>query len=114
VFSETEISAAPLAEPRPDGTLVIDLTRIVPPPSSQECADTVPDPFNSEIVVCKAPVAVPRLGPMVGPVDDGFGSAVPRARVKLSDNASAELNLHNAPVGGFNANGGEVRLNIDF
>jgi hypothetical protein len=47
-------------------------------------------------------------------VDDAFGSAIPRARIKLSDTASAEANVHNTPVGWFNANGGEVRLKIDF
>jgi hypothetical protein len=47
-------------------------------------------------------------------VDDGFGSAVPRARIKLSDTASAEANLINQGVGGFDADGGEVRLKIDF
>lgn len=99
-------------ESRADGTLVIDL--LAPAPALQDCAADLPDPFNPEIVVCKDSGPSPRLGPMVGPVDEEFGSAIPRARVKLSDTASAEANVHNTPVGGFNANGGEVRLKIDF
>ena len=97
---------------RADGTLVIDL--LAPVPRQQDCASDQPDPFNPEIVVCKDSGPSPRIGPMVGPVDDGFASAVPRARIKLSDTAAAEANVHNTPVGGFNANGGEVRLKIDF
>ena len=97
-----------------DGTVVIDLTQFVPPPPAEECAGEAPDPFNPEIVVCKRSETSPRLGPVVGPADEEFGSAIPRARVKLSDTASAEANVHNTPVGGFNANGGEVRLKIDF
>ena len=99
-------------ESRADGTLVIDL--LAPVPRQQDCAADEPDLFNQEIVVCKDGGPSPRLGPMVGPVDDGFASAFPRARFKLSDTAAAEANLHNTPVGGFNANGGEVRLKIDF
>lgn len=110
-----EMPAASPDQLRVDGTLVIDLTQLVPPPPQDSCADEAPDPFNPEIVVCeKAAGPSPRLGLVVGPIDDGFGSAIPRARIKLSDTASAEGNLHNTPVGGFNANGGEVRLKIDF
>jgi hypothetical protein len=108
-----ELPAIQSGDQRADGTLVIDLTRLVPQPV-EECAADAPDPFSPEIVVCETSAPSPRLGPMVGPVDDGFGSAIPRARIKLSDTASAEANVHNAPVGGVNANGGEVRLKIDF
>ena len=108
-----ELPAVPTSDQRTDGTLVIDLTQLVPQ-SAEDCAADAPDPFNPEIVVCENSAPSPRLGPMVGPVDDGFGSAIPRARIKLSDTASAEANVHNTPVGGFNANGGEVRLKIDF
>ena len=108
--------AAPLAEPQPDGSVVIDLTQLLPPPPpSDQCSEAAPDPFNPEIVVCTATGPSPRLGPVVGPVDEEvFGSAIPRARIKLSDTASAEANGINQSVGGFNANGGEVRLKIDF
>ena len=109
-----ELPAAPTGEQRADGTLVIDLTQLVPPSPPPDCAADPPDPFNPEIVVCKESGPAPRLGRMVGPVDDGFGSAIPRARIKLSDTAAAEANVHNTPIGGFNANGGEVRLKIDF
>lgn len=110
---QAETIAAPPFEESADGRLVIDLTRLVPPPPS-DCAEDEPDPFNPAIVVCQTAPASPRLGPVVGPVDEGFGSAIPRARIKLSDTASAEANVHNSPVGGINANGGEVRLKIDF
>lgn len=95
------------------GRVVIDLTQLVPPPPA-DCAIDEPDPFNPEIVVCQTVRVSPRLGPQIGPVDEEFGSAIPRARIKLSDRAAAEANLQNAPVGGFNANGGEVRVKIDF
>lgn len=51
---------------------------------------------------------------MVGPVDDGFGSAIPRAQIRLSDTASAEANLIKQGVGGFDADGAEVRVKIEF
>ena len=108
-----ELPHASPGEQHVDGTLVIDLTRLVPQPV-EDCAADAPDPFNPEIVVCENSAPSPRLGPRVGPVDDGFGSAVPRARIKLSDTASAEANLINQGVGGFDADGGEVRLKIDF
>ena len=105
----------PLIEvPAEDTKVVIDLTQFVPPPPSEECADAPADPLNAEIVVCAASTPAPRLGPMVGPVDDGFGSAIPRARIKLSDKAEAEANLTNPGVGGFDAEGAEVRVKIDF
>lgn len=113
--AEREATAtAPVMEQHADGSVVIDLTRFAPPPSAEQCIADDPDPLNPSIVVCETTGPSPRLGPMVGPVDDGFGSAVPRARIKLSDTASAEANVQNSPVGGFNANGGEVRLKIDF
>jgi hypothetical protein len=110
---------APLAAEAPqplieEGKVVIDLTQFAPKPPADDCAPDDPDPLNSEIVVCATTGPSPRLGPVVGPVDEEFGSAIPRARIKLSETAEAEANLHNAPVGGFNANGGEVRLKIDF
>jgi hypothetical protein len=104
--------------PAEEGRVVIDLTQFVPPRSAEACTDAPADPLNSDIVVCAESGPAPRLGarvgPLVGPVDDGFGSAIPRARIKLSDHAEAQANLQNNPVGGFNANGGEVRLKIDF
>ncbi len=102
------------AKVRPDGTLVIDLTQLVPKSSTEECADEPVDPLNPEIVVCKTTGPTQRLGPKVGPVDDGFGSAIPRARIKLTDTASAEANLIKQGVGGVDADGAEVRVKIDF
>lgn len=97
-----------------DGRVVIDLTQFLPPPPAEDCAGETPDPFTPEIVVCKQSETSPRLGPVLGPADEGFGSAIPRARVKLSDTASAEANATAPSVGGWNAQGGEVRLKIDF
>lgn len=123
MFAEPPPPAEPvplLAEaeaPQPPGAkgrVVIDLTQFAPKLPADECIANDPDPLNPAIVVCEATGPSPRLGPMIGPVDEEFGSAIPRARIKLSENAEAEANLHNTPVGGFNANGGELRLKIDF
>lgn len=118
---ETPAASAEIARPvlpeievRDDGKVVIDLTRLVPAPPAEECTDEPTDPLNSEIVVCAATGPSPRLGPMVGPVEEEFGSAIPRARIKLSDTASAEANLIKQGVGGFDADGAEVKLKIDF
>lgn len=100
--------------PAKNTKVVIDLTQFVPPPPAEPCDDDQPDPLNPVIVVCADTGPAPRLGPVVGPVDDGFGSAIPRARIKLSDNAEAEANLIKQGVGGFDADGGEVRVKIDF
>ncbi|WP_156318011.1 hypothetical protein [Porphyrobacter sp. AAP60] len=112
IHAEAEVPTHLPMEQRADGTLVIDLRPLAH--AAQECAPEVPDPFNREIVVCNRTSYSPRIGPLVGPVDDGFASAIPRARLKLSDKAAAEANLINKGVGGWNANGGEVRLKIDF
>lgn len=105
----------PVSEmPARTGDTVIDLTRLAPPPPAEPCDDDQPDPLNPVIVVCADTGPAPRLGPVVGPVDDGFASAIPRARIKLSDNVEAEANLIKQDVGGFDADGGEVRIKIDF
>ncbi len=109
-----ETAAHPLESERADGTLVIDLTRLVPPPPAEECAGDDPNPLDLTIVVCETAGPSPRLGPMIGPVDDGFGSAIPRARLRISDKAAAEANATAPSVGGWNAQGGEVRVKIDF
>lgn len=99
---------------RADGTLVIDLSSLAPPPT--DCVVEEPDPLNPEIVVCRETLPSPRLGADYGPTADEVieGSAVPRASVRLSDDAVLEANVANNAVGGFNANGGEVRVKIDF
>ena len=101
---------------RPDGSLVIDLTPLAPQPVLNDCLDENPDPFNPTILVCeKTKQPDPWLGPVQGPSNDElFGSAIPRARLKLSDNAEAEANAIKKGVGGFDADGGEVRVKIDF
>lgn len=101
---------------RPDGSLVIDLTPLAPQPVLNDCLDENPDPFNPTILVCeKTKQPDPRLGPVQGPSNDElFGSAIPRARLKLSDNAAAEANAIKKSVGGFDADGGEVRVKIEF
>ena len=116
VVAPPEAGAPSLPPPseRTDGDLVIDLTRLVPRPPAEDCGDAAPDPFRNDILVCDKAPRSPRLGPVVGPVDDGFASAVPRARMKLSDKASAEANLIKQGVGGFDGDGAEVRVKIDF
>ncbi|QFT77373.1 hypothetical protein [Erythrobacter sp. THAF29] len=99
-------------EQREDGTLVIDLTPLGQP--KLDCETPEPDPFNPEIVVCREIKQSPLLGEGELPEVDDFGNAIPRARVELSDNAEAEANAISQGVGGFNANGGEVRVKIDF
>lgn len=83
---------------------------------TDDCALEEPDPFQSEIIVCRTLDTSPRLGPAYGPTADEVveGSAVPRASFRLSDDAEVQLNAANNAVGGFNANGGEVRVKIDF
>lgn len=116
IIADTAPGQAPSlpAGQRADGTLVIDLTGLAPSPPPPDCASQAPDPFNPEIIVCAETGPSPRLGPVVGPVDESFGSAIPRARLRLSDRATAEANLVGAPVGGFDAEAAEVRLKIDF
>lgn len=99
---------------RDDGSIVIDLTPLSPPP--QHCVEQEPDPFNPTILVCRKAEPDPRLGPDYGPTADEvlFASAVPRARLKLSDHAEAQANSIKKSVGGFDADGGEVRVKIDF
>jgi hypothetical protein len=111
--AEAEAQAL-LPEPA-EGRVVIDLTQLVPQPPPGDCIADDPDPLNPAIVVCETATGPsPRLGPLVGPVDEEFGSAIPRARIKLSERAEAEANLAKTPVGGFDADGAEVRLKIDF
>ena len=104
-------------EERADGTVVIDLKQLAPKSSEdEECLERDPNPLDEEIVVCREATTDQRLTTAYGPVDepDEFASAIPRARVKLSDNAEAEANAISKGVGGFNANGGEVKVKIDF
>lgn len=103
-------------EEKADGTVVIDLTPLEPKPVEEECLERDPNPLEGGIIVCRNTTTDQRLSSDYGPVDepDDFGSAIPRARVKLSDKAEAEVNAFSKGVGGFNANGGEVRVKIDF
>ena len=99
-----------------DGSLAIDLKPLAPVPEVEQCFDRDPNPLDDTIVVCRRSTNDQRLTSNYGPIDtpDDFGSAVPRARVKISDDAEAEANAISKGVGGFNANGGEVRVKIDF
>lgn len=97
---------------RADGSLVIDVLNR--PSLPQQCDTGDADPLDPAIIVCRQTASSPRLSKMIGPEIDDFGSAIPRARVKLSDKAEGQVNLINKGVGNWNANGGEVRLKIDF
>ena len=100
-------------ETRPDGTLVIDLLPLAPPPPAQ-CLAEEPDALNPEIIVCRQTGPSPRIGLEILPDVDDFAIGIPSARIRLSDTATLEANTINQGVGGFNANGGELRLKIDF
>ncbi|MFL0670252.1 MAG: hypothetical protein ACJLS3_02095 [Erythrobacter sp.] len=103
---------APIATPRPAAPLVIDILARTPLP--EQCAGQEADPFNPEIIVCQQAAPPPRLSKSIGPELDDFGNAIPQARVKLSEHAEAQANLINKSVGGWNANGAEVRLKFGF
>lgn len=112
---DDESAPALPTERRADGSLLIDITPLAPPPT--ECVDPQePDPFNPEIVVCGETMLSPRIDPDYGPSADEVleGSAVPRARWQISENAALEANTAASSVGGFSGNGGEVRVKIDF
>ncbi|MEM1195975.1 MAG: hypothetical protein AAGH57_07725 [Pseudomonadota bacterium] len=101
------------SQTRADGTLVIDLMPLAPAP--QTCLEEAPDPFNPTIVVCGRTEPDPRLGTVLPSTQDIlFGSAVPRARLKLSDNSEAQANTIKKSVGGFDADGAEVRWKLEF
>lgn len=99
---------------REDGSVVIDLSSLSPPRT--ECMDREPDPFNPEIVVCRETALSPLLGANFGPSADELteGSAVPRARMRLSEDAEAEANVINKGVGGWNAEGVEAKARLRF
>ncbi|MEM9085163.1 MAG: hypothetical protein AAGB23_04505 [Pseudomonadota bacterium] len=98
---------------RDDGTLVIDLMPLAPVEAT--CAEERPDPINPAIVVCARTQPNPRLGAVLPSIEDiDFASAIPRARLKLSDEAEAQANAIKKSVGGFDADGAEVRLKIEF
>ena len=98
---------------KPDGTLVIDLKPLAPEPTT--CVEENADPFNPTILVCSRTEPDPRLGEPLGPVDEIlFASAIPRAKVKLSENAEAQANAIKKAVSGFDADGGELRVKIEF
>lgn len=92
--------------------LVINLSPLAPPPT--QCELEEPDPFNLEIIVCWETESSPRIGPHILTQVDDFGTAIPRARVKLPEHAEGQANATAPSVGGWNAQGGELRLKIDF
>lgn len=112
---ETQIAAGELSSflsKRADGSLVINVLNR--PSLPEKCHTSDADPFDPAIIVCRQTASSPRLSKMIGPEIDDFGSAIPRARVKLSDEAEGQVNLINKGVGNWHANGDEVRRKIDF
>lgn len=103
-------------EERADGTLVIDLAPLAPPPPPPEqCLDTDPNPLDNGILVCRNLTGDQRIDPGLAPADAATaGSAVPRAKFRISEDATGEVNGTNPAVGGWNAQGAEVKVNIDF
>lgn len=112
VTAHAEVASNLPTEQRADGVLVINLLPLAPPPT--QCALEEPDPFNPEIIVCRETELSPRIGPDVLAEVDDFGIAIPRARIKLSEHAEGQANATAPSVGGWNAQGGEVRVKIDF
>lgn len=90
-----------------DGTLVIDLTPLAPEPAPQKCIERDPNPLENTILVCRDLTTDQRLGPEYGPANeqDDFGTAIPRAKFRISDDATGEVNAMNPAVGGWNAQG---------
>lgn len=114
---QTDAAEAPLAiEERDDGTVVIDLKPLAPKPVEEECIESDPNPLDNGIVVCGKATTDQKLTSEYGPVDepDEFASAIPRAKFRISDDATGELNATNPTVGGFNAQGVEAKVRIDF
>ncbi|MEM7779761.1 MAG: hypothetical protein AAF697_05125 [Pseudomonadota bacterium] len=102
-------------EERSDDAVIIDLTTLVP--STDECfEEREPDPFQPEILVCRQTQIAPRLDSTYGPSAEEMleGSAVPRASVRLSEDAELEANVIKQGVGGFDADGVEARVRIGF
>ncbi|MGB3472932.1 MAG: hypothetical protein WBA51_19115 [Erythrobacter sp.] len=99
-----------------DGTLVIDLMPLAPKAQPQKCIESDPNPLENAILVCRDLTIDQRFGPEYGPTNepDDFGSAVPRAKFRISDDATGEVNATNPSVGGWNAQGAEARIRIDF
>ncbi len=100
---------------REDGSLVIDLKPLGPVPVEQQCLERDPDPLDNTILVCRRTETDQRLGARIGPAEEEvFGSAVSRARVRISDNAEGQANVIKKGVGGVDSDGAEVRVKIDF
>jgi hypothetical protein len=110
-----EEAALPTGQ-RADGTLVIDLLPLAPPVEVEQCFEADPDPLANGIFVCRTLTTDQRLGDLhtVTADDINFGSAIPRARMRISEDASGEINGTNPAVGGWNAQGTEVRVRIGF
>ena len=94
-------------EEREDGSLVIDLM-----PLNEQCQDTQPDPINPTIVVCRTRNTDQRVDNQ--PPVDAFGNAIPRARLKLSENSALSLDAKEKAVGGHTANAALVTVTVDF
>lgn len=86
-------------EEKADGSIVIDLKPLASKPTEDECIASDPNPLDNAIIVCGTTVSDQRLTSDFGPIDEAaeFGSAIPRTRLKLSEDA--EANLFNKGVG---------------
>ena len=82
----------------------------------EECIETDPNPLENGIIVCRVLTNNQRLGEAhtVTADDVVFGSAVPRAKFRIAEDATAEVNGTAPAVGGINARGTEVRIRIGF
>ena len=99
-----------------DGSLLIDLKPLEAKDRDEPCVQTDPNPLQNGILVCRRVTTDQRLGPTqdVSAKDVVEGSAIPRAKFRIAEDATGEFNATNPSVGGFNAQGTEVRIRIGF
>ena len=103
-------------EQRADGTLVIDLLPLAPPPSACVAENPTLSILKSSSAA-KPGAFRARIGPRIFLPDvDDFGIGIPRRRhlrlIRYGNDARPTPSTRASEAS--NANGGEVRLKIDF
>ena len=114
--AEAQVESHLPMEGRADGSLLIDLKPLEAKDRPEQCIATDPNPLDNGIIVCRTLTTDQRLGEThtVTVEDITFGSAIPRAKFRIAEDATAEVNGTAPAVGGFNAQGAEVRIRIGF
>jgi len=72
------------------------------------------DPPNPEIIDWRETLSSSRFGPRFLAEADASGNANDRARIRLSYDTNAQVNALYPDLGGYRANGVEVRVKIEF